>query len=196
MDKYLAFLGESKVEQRYKSRFEQEDVFLALKKTYEKNVIKYQNIDSHIQKVSRWLCGDFKAGLLLYGTIGSGKTTLMNSLVKFLTITEPGISKGKYSAIDIAEKFEQGEKDFIIDKKMLFIDDLGEEPLTIKNYGNERSPLIELLYKRYDRKQFTIITTNLLEKEIEETYGARIADRMHEMFDRIYFDHASFRRKK
>lgn len=194
MGKYLAFLEENKAAQRYKSRFEQEDVFLALKKTYEKNVIKYENIDSYIEKVSRWLCGDFKVGLLLYGTIGSGKTTLMNSLVQFLMITEPGISKGKYSAIDIAEKFEQGDKDVIISREMLFIDDLGEEPRTVKNYGNERSPLIEVLYKRYDRKQFTIITTNKTEEEILELYGARIADRFKEMFDLIYFDHKSFRK--
>lgn len=171
-------------------------MFTALKTTY-LHLLQgkdYQDIDIYIQKVVKWLTGDFKPGLLLYGTIGSGKTTLMNALVQFLSITEIAKSKGKYSAIDIADKFEQGDKDFIINKEMLFIDDLGEEPLTVKNYGTEKSPIIEVIYKRYERRQFTVITTNLKEEQILDVYGPRVADRFTEMFDRIYFDHKSFRK--
>lgn len=195
MDKYRSLLEEFKVPQRYRARFSQEDVFVALKETY-KHLLSnrsYENMDEHIQKVAKWLSGDFKAGLLLYGTIGSGKSTLMNSVIRYLTITEHGLRLSKYSAIDIARRFQTGEGDMVLNAKMLFIDDLGEEPVSVKEYGNELSPLIEVLYKRYDKKQFTVITTNKTEKEIELMYGERIADRFREMFDRVFFGHKSFR---
>ena len=101
---------------------------------------------------------------------------------------------GKYSAIDITKKFQIGESEDVFSKEVLFIDDLGEESLTVKNYGNEQSPLIEVLYKRYDKRQFTVITTNKSEEEIQQMYGERIADRFKEMFDRVFFGHQSFRK--
>lgn len=196
MEQYRSLLEEFKAPQRYKARFSQEDVFIALKETYKHllNARSYENMDEHIQKVAKWLSGDFKAGLLLYGTIGSGKTTLMNSVIRYLTITEPRLRLSKYSAIDIAKKYQKGEGDIVQNAKLLFIDDLGEEPLFVKDYGNEISPLVQVLYNRYDRRQFTVITTNKTEQEIKEIYGERIADRFKEMFDRIFFNNQSFRK--
>lgn len=77
---------------------------------------------------------------------------------------------------------------------MLFIDDIGTEPASIKSWGNEISPVTELLYSRYDRQLFTIITSNLNDKELEERYGLRIADRMAEIFDRLYYSNGTYRK--
>lgn len=54
--------------------------------------------------------------------------------------------------------------------------------------------MIDLLYYRYDRRLFTIVTSNLDQEAIEATYGVRIADRMAEMFDRIGHAGPSYRR--
>ena len=150
----------------------------------------------NIQKVSKWLCEGNRNGLLLYGTIGSGKTTLMETIIKALTILAPEIRKYRQSAIDITNEAKRDTDKFNDIKKceMLFIDDLGEEPLIVKNFGNEISPIVELLYYRYDKQLFTIITTNLLDDQIAPTYGERIKDRFNEMFDRVYFDIKSFRK--
>ena len=78
-------------------------------------------------------------------------------------------------------------------RNMLAIDDLGTEPVEIQDYGNHLSPVIDLLYKRYDEQLFTIITTNLTPKEIRERYGERIADRLNEMAFRIVFDNDTYR---
>ena len=78
---------------------------------------------------------------------------------------------------------------------MLFLDDVGVEPPTVKSWGNEYSPVVELLYYRYDLQKFTIITSNLTPDEFRQRYGDRVGDRLLEMFDAIQFTQTlSYRR--
>ena len=78
--------------------------------------------------------------------------------------------------------------------ELLFIDDVGTEPESVKSWGNEFSPVTELIYARYDRQLFTIATSNLADEEFGERYGLRIADRMEEMFERLHYKQNSYRR--
>lgn len=153
----------------------------------------------HIERVAKWITGQsYKRGLLLYGNIGSGKTTLADALLRLIRIKKATAKIYRKTAIEIADfaKSDIDKYQEITRCEMLFIDDMGEEPFFVKNYGNEVSPLVELLYYRYDRLLFTVITTNKLENEISDIYGPRIADRIEEMFDKIYFNNGSFRSKK
>lgn len=202
MEKYALRLEElTKAPQRYKvEKFSEQDVFDALKMTFKALVenegkIYDQKTDEHIKKAAKWLCGDFRCGLLLYGTVGSGKTTLYKSIMKFISIIDSSSTMRSYAALNIVKRFSDETEEDIKRTKLLFIDDLGEEPTIIKDYGNEKSPVIDILYNRYERRAFTIITTNKTEEEIEKIYGVRIADRFKDMFDRIYFSHESFRGK-
>ena len=77
----------------------------------------------------------------------------------------------------------------------MVIDDVGVEPSTIKVWGNEISPFVEVIYHRYDRQLFTIVTSNLDDEELFKRYGPRVADRFAEMFDRIAFENNSYRTK-
>lgn len=76
----------------------------------------------------------------------------------------------------------------------LAIDDLGCEPVAVKNYGTEVTPVIDILYQRYDTLAPTIITTNLDMKDIRGRYRDRVADRFNEMFELIGFKTKSYRR--
>jgi len=202
MEKYLSCLGSYKVPQRYRvTSFPEPDVREAITGTYRWHVaatgkLYDQSASDHITKAAKWLCGDLKPGLLLYGTIGSGKTTLFNSIIKYLAITEPSMKIRVYSAIALTKCFIDKDKaEEIKNTGALFIDDFGEESVTVKDYGNEISPLIETLYHRYEKRMFTVMTTNKTEDEVKEVYGERIADRFEEMFDRIFFNNESYRRK-
>ena len=174
----------------YKSEVEQRNmVFLSDNATIEK-----------IKKVSKWLCTGKRFGLLLYGSIGSGKTTLAKSVCTLIGLLYGNYEEKKgvarVSALDIAAKIAADPEYLsrIKHQEMLFVDDLGVEPETIKSWGNEISPITELLYYRYDNKLFTIATSNLGDKDFNVRYGARIYDRMEEMFDRLFYTRESYRK--
>lgn len=70
----------------------------------------------------------------------------------------------------------------------LIIDDLGTEPVEVNNYGTRVTPLLDLLYTRYDAMKPTIITTNFGEKQLIKYYEARLYDRLREMCEMLYYN--------
>ena len=50
-----------------------------------------------------------------------------------------------------------------------------------------------MLTDRYEEQRITIITTNLTPNQIREHYGARIADRLNEMADKVIFKNETYR---
>ena len=155
-----------------------------------------------IEKAAKWLTGDYKVGLLLYGIVGSGKSTLGKAICNLIGILHnSSISserKGVFrvSALDLAKNVANDPMYFnkLKNQELLFIDDIGTEPASVKSWGNEFSTVVELLYARYDRQLFTIATSNLKDSDFGERYGIRIADRMEEMFERIYYQNKSYRK--
>ena len=101
------------------------------------------------------------------------------------------------SETSVTEEKKAEKQELLADLKnteLLCIDDVGTEPASLKVWGNEVSPLVDLLYHRYDRQLFTIITSNLEgDEDIAKRYGVRVADRFIEMFDLIGFDNSSYR---
>ena len=138
----------------------------------------------------------FKNGLILRGGVGTGKTTLMQALK---TAIDTFDTAGRRLAIATAWKLANMQRDskqaFEEWKRrpLLAIDDLGTEPATVKDYGNDNTPLAELLTYRYERRLFTVITTNLDERRIEEIYGRRVGDRLKELCHSITFGSQSYR---
>jgi len=199
IEKFRQCLGESKAYQRYKIGRSTEDVATMLEETYKWYVsqrrIAYNPVDTQplIAKVARWITENRKPGLLLYGTVGSGKTTMATSLRHLLIIQ--GQRMEKISALELSRAAKGSSDDYhnYMKSEMLLIDDMGEEPEMVKNFGNEISPIIEVIYHRYDRQLLTIITSNLSDDEMRNRYGIRVSDRFKEMFDRIYYSLESFR---
>ena len=179
-------------------------LFLAYSKEVEERrstIIQDEATMTMIAKAAKWLTGDYKPGLLLYGGVGNGKTTLAKAICKTIGILYDNAysneRKGvcRISALEVAKCASDPESfTRLRNQEMLFIDDIGTEPASIKIWGNEISPVTELLYFRYDRQLFTIITSNLSDKDLEDRYGLRIADRMAEMFERLHYSNRSYRK--
>ena len=142
-----------------------------------------------------------RKGLLLTGDYGTGKSTIMQILNKYLWFIG-GRDSGDYpiggfridSASYVATGFSMKGRDYLelytynggIPRTICF-DELGREPIPSKHFGTELNVMQYILQCRYELRYEckTHITTNLSIEEIQERYGAYIADRINEMFNVI-----------
>jgi DNA replication protein DnaC len=144
-----------------------------------------------------------RKGILLSGTIGCGKTSLM-TLMKYFNHGNEHIYLVK-PCRDVAFEFIQNGYEIIqrygkqsfhrngnkyIPKHICF-DDLGVEN-NLKYYGNETNVMAEILLSRYDcfvsSNLITHFTTNLSASEIEQYYGNRVRSRLRELCNLIAFN--------
>ena len=160
-------------------------------------------VKSYADTIAEWLTGDSsKFGLLLCGNVGNGKSTFVKAFQQLLNQLNLGseynrndwkirIVDARSAAYLYKTDYKEWEK--LGRLPMLAIDDLGTEPLEIQDYGNIMSPMVDLLTRRYDKQLFTIVTTNLMPKEIRPKYGVRISDRFNEMMVKIQFENDTYR---
>jgi len=130
---------------------------------------------------------DAGRGLWLYGSSGTGKTTLA-MLVSRITLAA-GRSVAIYSLPKLLARIrrtydaEAGEQSYsdLFDRlasvDLLHVDDLGAE--------NRTEWVLEQLYalvnERYEGQRSLVVTTNLEEPELEDQIGARVVSRLVEM---------------
>ena len=160
--------------------------------------VKYRDMDfilddatvSKVEKVVRWMYDSRKRGLLLCGTLGNGKTTMLRSLKKLF-----GFNAVYYEAQSIYNHFKQSQTfPDISQNAVLLIDDLGVEPPTYNDFGEIRYPLAEFLMIRYKHNLPTVIATNCTFEQLGERYGDRLQDRMKEMYAMISYKEPSYRK--
>lgn len=166
-------------------------------------MIQDSTTEERVRKAAKWLSGKYKSGLLLYGSAcGTGKTTLGNAMCTLVNYmfdscySQYRKTVYRTTAINLVKVYSENQEQYnrLVTQELLFIDDLGTEPASIKIYGNEFSPVTEMLYARYDRNRWTVVTSNLSDEQIKERYGERIDDRLREMFDKIHFQGKSYRK--
>lgn len=156
--------------------------------------IENEQTNKAISELAQALTQDnYRTGILMCGTCGNGKTTMLLALQNTLIYLKgKKIIANGMPIIDARDI----ETNLINSRKfpMLAVEDMGKEPATKLDYGNIRNPMVELLEYRYDNQLYTVVTTNLTPKEIRQRYGVRIADRFNEMMNVIIFTGKSFRK--
>lgn len=178
---------------------------MCYKQEVDKRMIPFKDdtdTNAKIDKAAKWLTGDFKVGLMLYGSVGSGKSTLGRAISNLIGILydsskfQERKTVRRISSLEVAKSISDNPDLFnrLKNDELLFIDDIGTEPASVKSWGNEFSPVVELIYSRYDKQLFTIATSNLGENDLEQRYGLRIYDRIQEMFERVSYHNESYRR--
>jgi DNA replication protein DnaC len=137
---------------------------------------------------------------LLYGNCGTGKTKLMQALSYLFHFYENERNTLRVcSAMEITglslskEETDAARFGMLKTAKYVGIDDLGTEPVNVKNWGTDKTPVIDILYHRYNNMKVTVLSTNLNMEMIRERYDEQIFDRICEQYDRISFNCPSFR---
>lgn len=169
-----------------------------------------------IQQMVKWFIGDptceldLKKGILLTGSVGTGKTFLLNTM-QALTVAARIEARHFRMArcVDVAELIRSQNADTKTATKAAAqlermahgawcFDDLGHEPLSVKVWGDERHVMEPILSRRYNAfvagDCITHATTNLSKEKLREFYGDRLADRFTEMFNIILLDGESRRK--
>lgn len=152
--------------------------------------------------------GDPNKGLLLFGGVGIGKTTLMqffrrNQKASYRVISCREIesdfsSEGEKSVRNCSYNIKISENMFCQTEIGFCFDDLGTEA-NAKHFGKDKNVMAEILLNRYDNNIpscYTHITTNMNTEELKTQYGTRVHDRMKEMFNIITFDKNAKSRRK
>ena len=132
------------------------------------------DLDEQLTRIARCLTRTSgKFGMILCGGVGNGKSTMMKAiqtLLNFMRIPNYDTVYGLRikDAKSINEMALHDYNSFLDVSKcsLLGIDDLGTESLVVIDYGNERTPIIDLLSMRYenrsivksDKYQYTFIS--------------------------------------
>ena len=142
-------------------------------------------------KMDSGFSGDMQKGIMLVGKYGSGKTLIMqaladmyNTVIYTLHIQRPLLKFIKSSELleNLKEKTARAYS-----KMPMIIDEFGREPKQIMDFGNLRSPIIELLCERYDNGAWTNGVSNFTLETLssENQYGKMTGDRIKAMFNFI-----------
>lgn len=141
---------------------------------------------------------DLSKGILVSGSIGCGKTSLMNLVRPFAYHAyEYKIKTCREVSFEFAKNGFEAINGYMLKQANqsrltgYCFDDLGAEQ-QIKHFGNDCNVMAEVLISRYEQfvenKSVTHITTNLSASEIENSYGNRLRSRMRQMFNLVTFD--------
>ena len=141
-----------------------------------------------------------KKGVLIYGDIGVGKSTLFEVLHetgrKLLTFGIKDLWFTNYSAIKLVQDFVNSANNPLstldlknLSKGRLYLDDLGMEE---KAFG-KKDLCADLLFERNRNLALTFATSNLSPSQLACKYGPRIGDRIIEDFNIIKWTGESLR---
>jgi DNA replication protein DnaC len=221
--KYLESLNAPKVFKTFTS----DQIFEALTTNGEDengNPIKTAlDVDNYNEHVIRLLCHYFsgderfelegfslKKGILLFGGVGVGKTTLMrrfvnNQIQSFKVVMCRHVEdifsqEGDKTLVEYShpQQISVNGNPFGHQHLGICFDDLGTEPKS-KYYGKETNVMAEIILNRYDNElpfNMTHITTNCDTQELFNRYGNRVTDRMTAMFNLIGFEKGTPSRRK
>ena len=153
----------------YRQAERQLSVFYAAQVLASQNICEPLSMDK-IASVARWMTGQGKPSLMLYGSYGLGKTTMLNAVRYVMRL---------FSKVYVSPIYEAK-----------YLSERG----TRKDYGNITEPLTDLLYYRDKIAAPTLIATNCTLDELKDKYGSFLFDRISAGFNKIYYEGGSYRK--
>lgn len=156
------------------------------------NLIKYFKNES-----CEW---DLNKGLLINGSVGTGKTLSMRIMQASRPVKSFGMITCRHivreymiTGVEIIDRYGRKDRSHYLTNEGKFFtkcfDDFGAEETNQKLFGNQQNVMLEILLDRYElfmsNGMLTHLTTNLTPELIEQQYGNRLRDRLREMMNYI-----------
>ena len=155
-------------------------------------------LDANCKGIARWATSDdTKQSLIMTGFPGTGKTTMLDAMAA--TFRQLRVPFHRFNATDLPDimlDFPELFRDRILRGSWtdyLLLDDIGEEPAYVMDYGRQLPLFSKIVAERYERMLPIVITTNLTPDQIRIVYGERTADRLREVADILTFKGSSYR---
>lgn len=155
---------------------------------------------NHLEDIAHWLTDGDEFGLLLMGGVGNGKTSMLRALRSVVKLAQlehqnDSLFVRFIDSNDVTRLCCDDYQSFrrLCESKFLALDDMGAEPVEVKDYGTVRNPIVELIQYRYSEMLPTLISTNLGHSMLRERYGIRLYDRFKEMMHIVVFEEDSYR---
>ena len=150
-----------------------------------------------VGSVFHWCLRDKKGtldphkGLWIYGNIGTGKSTLMKAILRFVgnhwqDYSGENIRPRWTSAADLCGQYASDGFN-VFDSIPMGLDALGAESVPTNHIGNKLNVVQHLIYRLYEVKSPVpkIVTSTLTLKGVLDTYGAATVDRIGELFNLV-----------
>lgn len=147
--------------------------------------------------LAEWLRGEGECAekdtVFLWGNVGTGKTTILRAVR--LILERRNKVMHIFHAVTMCDLAATNIQEFVKEQTTYFlgIDDLGEEPEKIMNFGTPIYPIRSLLERRYSLCLPTFISANISPEHVRERYGERVADRMGQIAFSLSFPGESLR---
>ncbi len=197
---------QSQALKRFPLAYSEKEIFNAFREIAERIIAKPYQTDPDNQQalalIVKWIKGEETSkiinplkGLVISGSTGTGKSLILDVLsflgymiqVQYQGKTFP-LSFQVLHAQDLNQAFAKtGCLDSFVNRQVLCIQDLGSEARETLYMGNRQEVLKSVLEQRGDKRgQFTFISTNLTENQIQDYYGDRVASRLKQLCNTIY----------
>lgn len=144
--------------------------------------------------------GDSGQGLILCGTVGTGKTHLLFAIGRELASRGEWAIYKNFARLCIAMKdaWRSREpsthlKELVRDADILLLDDLGSEMREMSDQGWITELVYEIVEHRYNEMLPMVVATNLSMADLAERYTERVASRLAEMAVPLWVDGYDYR---
>ena len=171
-----------------------------------RDVLDVEVLNNYCKEVVKYMVGN-KPFLIITGDTGCGKTTMLNAICKMIGYLYYSNVSGTGTELD-RRAFQWDDAytiaDWAVNDRSRYgvfmqcewaaIDDMGQEPAEVSNYGTIIYPIRDILLYRYEHNLVTVITTNKTPKDLTEYYGPRVGDRLAEVSQVLLMKETSYRR--
>ena len=128
--------------------------------------------------------GDLYKGILLIGSLGTGKTTILQSFCEMINDFKIKIISIIHSK-KLSSELNADKNIIEYEKIPLFIDDIGKENRNVNNFGTIINPIPDIFALRSEYGSWTFGTGNYNLNSYSEFYGETIKERFFELFNII-----------